>query len=202
MLTCFLSMWRSVTVLHGVPCGGVVHCYGNNNGGACVARSIHPLAPSMAQSSCRLFSCLASLSNKLLSFSLPPPLSIIYLGFSASLSLRLYFLKLSFSLLFFSRSLILCVCLSLHAHCLFHLLSSQFHPFFHPIKTAIHTDTESQTKSPHKMQSMLRNAIAFAISALKFAPFLLATVTLCPWSSEGLLFFISPVWNRVTGMAG
>lgn len=120
-------------MLRGVQAAGVALCYGNNNGGACAARSAHPLAPSVAQSSPWLFSCPARLCNRP---SLPSPfiyplLSCDYPN-QASLSVHV-------SLIFLSSIL---PTLSLYPCLLFFFsstLSSQFHPFFCPTKTSIHS---------------------------------------------------------------
>ena len=66
---------------------GVALCYGNNNGGACAAGTVHPLAPNVAQSSPRLFSGPARLSNKkpsppLSFYSLPRLLCLPLSGFT------------------------------------------------------------------------------------------------------------------------
>lgn len=47
------------------------------------------------------------------------------------------------------------------------------------------------------MQSLHRNATAVCFSALRFAPALLTRVTLCFSFTEGSLFSIAPVWERV-----
>lgn len=78
---CFRQQWRTAAALHGVQAAGVALCYGNNNGRACKAGSIHPMAPNVAQSSPRLFSCPARLSNEP---SLPSPPSIHFLAFCIS----------------------------------------------------------------------------------------------------------------------
>lgn len=67
---CCWCTWSSVAVLRGARAAGVALCYGNNNRGACVAGSVHPLAPNTAPISPWLFSCPSMLSNK----SLPPSL--------------------------------------------------------------------------------------------------------------------------------
>lgn len=96
---CFCRTWRIAAVLRGAQAAGVALCYGNNNGGACAAGSVHPLAPSVAQSSPWLFSCPARLCNQpsLLSPSIHPLLSCVY-PTQASLSAYV-------SLIFFSSIL-------------------------------------------------------------------------------------------------
>lgn len=42
-------LFVSAAVLRGVQAPGMALCCGNNNGGACVAGSAHPLAPNMAE---------------------------------------------------------------------------------------------------------------------------------------------------------
>lgn len=117
-------------MLRGVQAAGVALCYGNNNGGACVAGSIHPLAPNVAQRAHPgLFSCPARLSNKPSLLFTPSHAesqasvsSCIFLSFSTSLHLFPLSVSAAVPPAYFSPS-----------------LSSQFHPFFHPTKTAIHS---------------------------------------------------------------
>lgn len=115
---CFRRTRRTAAaVLRGVQAAGVALCYGNNNGGVCAAGSVHPLAPNVARSSPRLFSCPARLSN-----TPSPPLSFY------SLPRLLCPPHSSFSL-HFSRFLLL----SISSHCTRAppvYFSSQFHPFF------------------------------------------------------------------------
>lgn len=141
--------------MRGAEAAGVALCYGNNNGGACAAGSVHPLAPDVAPSSPRLFSCPARLSNKpsrsTPSYSLRhlhrlfPHSSFsfshrVFQPLSSSPSLRLSRARFSSS------------------------LSSQFQPFFCATMRAI------QPKSPLNMQILPRNAIAVWISPLRFTP--------------------------------
>lgn len=112
---CFRRTWRTAAVLRGVQAASVALCYGNNNGGACAAGSVHPLAPNVAQSSPRLFSCPARLSNKP---SLPSP-SIHSLAFCVSLTWAS--LSAHISLIFFS--VVPTFCAYTHASCLFLLQS-------------------------------------------------------------------------------
>lgn len=117
-------------MLRGVRAAGVALCYGNNNGGDCAAGSAHPLAPNVAQSSPRLFSCPARLSSK-------PPLLFTHSP-SASPPLKLQFLP---TFLSFSSPLRLSHFLCPYPDLLFispPSLSSQFHPFLCHTKTAIH----------------------------------------------------------------
>lgn len=122
----FTSAWLVLVGgggLRGAQAAGVALCYGNNNGGACVAGSVHPLAPNVAQRAHPGFSAARPGSPINPPFcSLPRP---------PSLQLHFYF-PLVFD---FSPSLpTFCVCS--RASCLFP--SSQFHPFFRPTMTAFH----------------------------------------------------------------
>lgn len=120
-------------MLRGVQAASVALCYGNNNGGACAAGSVHPVAPNVAQSSPRLFSCPARLSNKP---SLPSP-SIHSLAFCVSLTRAS--LSACVSLIFFPLHLLpLSVPIPMPPVYFSSSLSSQFHPFFCPTKAAIH----------------------------------------------------------------
>lgn len=120
-------------MLRRVEAAGVALCYGKNNGGACAAGSVHPLAPNVVQSSPRPFSCPARLpinppSPPLLftpSPSLPPPTQ-------ASLSPYISLVFLS------STSHLLSVPVPMPPVYFSSSLSSQFHPFFCPTKIAIH----------------------------------------------------------------
>lgn len=104
-------------MLRRVEAAGVALCYGKNNGGACAAGSVHPLAPNVVQSSPRPFSCPARLpinppSPPLLftpSPSLPPPHS--------SFTFSLHFSR--FPLLYISPTFCACT----HAYCLLLLQS-------------------------------------------------------------------------------
>ncbi len=112
---CFRRTWRTAAVLRSPQAAGVALCYGNNNGGACAAGSVHPLAPNVAQSSPRVFSCSAGLSNKP---SLPSR-SIHSLAVRVSPSQA--WVSPHNSLIFFSVSPTFCA--YTHASCLFLLQS-------------------------------------------------------------------------------
>lgn len=110
---CFHQTWRTAAVLRGVEAAGVALCYGKNNGGACAAGSVHPLAPNVVQSSPRPFSYPTRLPinppSPLLLFtpspSLSPPLKLhflpTFLSFSSPIHLS-HFLCLYPCLLFIS----------------------------------------------------------------------------------------------------
>lgn len=197
---CFDRTWRIAAVLRGVQAAGVALCYGNNNGGACAAGSVHPLAPSMAQSSPWLFSCPARLSNK------PPPSPLLLFTPATPVSplLRLHSLPtfLSFSSSPLSLPLSVPICMPPVFFLLQSLLSIS--SFLLPHKD-IHSPMAlrgRRTKHALKMQSLRRNATAVGISALRFAPALLARLTLYFLFTEGSLFSIAPVWERVRWRSG
>lgn len=148
-------------MLRGVHAAGVALCYGNNNGGACAAGSVRPLAPNVAQRAHQ------GLSAAQRGFPINPP--------SYSLP-RLLRLQLQFhpasSLVFYSSpSLPLSLSIApVYSPSPSLSLSSQFHSFFCPTKTAIHQwHLKANKTSSENAKSLHRNAIAVGISALRVA---------------------------------
>lgn len=117
---CFHQTWRTAAVLRGVEAAGMALCYGKNNGGACAAGSVHPLAPNVVQSSPRPFSYPTRLP-----INPPSPLFLFTPSPSLSPPLKLHFLPtfLSFSSPFPLLSISPTFCACSHASCLFLLQS-------------------------------------------------------------------------------
>lgn len=165
-------------------------CYGKNNGGACAAGSVHPLAPNVVQSSPRPFSYPTRLP-----INPPSPLFLFTPSPSLSPPLKLHFLP---TFLSFSSPFHLSHFLCLYPCLLF--ISPPVSPLnfilsFAPQRQPFTHGTQRRTKHPPKMQILHRNAIAVEISALKFSPALLARVTLCSRSLKGHCF-PSPLCGR------
>lgn len=187
--SCFRQQRRTAAALHGVQAAGVALCYGNNNGRACKAGSIHPMAPNVAQSSPRLFSCPARLSNEP---SLPPPTTTLPLLStslpSASPTLQFQFLP-TFLLFFYlhaSHLLLLQPLLSISSFLLPHKESHS------PIALRGEQNVLWKCKPLH------RNAITVGICALRFFPALLLELLCVPGSLRGSLFSIALVGEGYT----
>lgn len=135
-----------------------------------------------------------------------PGLSVARLGFP----INPHSLASSFSFsLHFCHSRLLSIsptfCVYTHGSCLY-LPQSLFSisSFLLPHKDR-HSPValKGEQKRPLKMRSLHRNAMAVGISALRFTPLaLLARVTLCFSFTEGSLFSIASVWERVTWRSG